>query len=163
MKKALLLTLVICLTAVPIYADEKDDRIAALEEKVAELEERIAAIEAIFTMDFETSGEFYISNESGSTEYGDEIILYASPEHENDITSLGITSYGLDGSILTYIYVDDELNSKEQLADSMSSIYISGDALSEGKHKVKAVQYADNDEGGEILFEKTEEYEVKYK
>lgn len=163
MKKALLLALMICLTAVPIYADEKDDRIAALEEKVAELEERIAAIEAIFTMDFETSGEFYIENESGSTEYGEDVILYVSPDHENDVYSLGITSYGLDGSILTYIYVDDELNTKEQLSDTMTSISISGDALSEGKHKVKAVQYADNDEGGEILYEKTEEYEVQYK
>ena len=168
MKKALLLTLVICLMAVPIYAEEKDDRITALEEKVADLEERLSAIENIFkkaaTPSGTGSGEFYISGPSGSTERGESVIFYVDEDHEHAINSLSVISKDLDGSLLTYIYIDDVLNTKVQMANSMNILMLQGYTLDEGIHTVRAVQYADNDEeGGEVLFEKTEEYEVKYK
>ena len=164
MKKAVIAAVIACMMITPVYADEKDDRIAAMEEKVADLETRIEAIESLFLMDSSTGeAAFYLINESGSTADDDEIIVYAAPEHDYDMIGLGISTSGFDGSQLTYIYVDDELLQKDQLSNTSTDIMLTGSALDEGAHTVKAVQYADDSESGDILLEMSEKYTVKYK
>jgi len=163
MKRILTLALAAALAVAPAaYADEKDDRIAALEEQVATLEERVTALEAIFTLDAgseSTDAVFYLTNESGSTQDGSTIVIYgASPD---DMLQIGMNAENMDGSLQTYIYIDGELATTEQLVDTMTSLTLTGDALAAGDHTVRAVQYAGNDEAGDITFEQTAGYRVE--
>ncbi|HCA28244.1 MAG TPA: hypothetical protein DEP23_00975, partial [Ruminococcaceae bacterium] len=105
-------------------------------------------------------GKLSISTPSGTSENGNIPILYAN---KNDIDSIGISVRSFDGSKLSYVYVDKKLNTKDQYADTDTSIYLSGNALSVGTHKVEVVQYDTNKPGGKITTYKSASYEIKAK
>lgn len=109
-------------------------------------------------------GSFYLTGPSGSTENGDEIVLY--PEKDKwPHAYLGIEVWDVDGSVQTFIYVDGVEKEKQQVgAGYQGSIdFMDEDmwALTEGEHKVEAVQYADNDPSGEMIFYRSAIYTVK--
>lgn len=79
------------------------------------------------------------------------------------LDTIEINTTGFDGSILSYIYIDGMLNTKEQLGDSQSSINLEKDALAEGTHKVEVVQYDTNEPDGTMVTYKTASYEIQYK
>lgn len=116
--------------------------------------------------DYEEIGEgsFYITSPSGSTENGDEIILY--PEMNTwPHADIGIEFWDMDGSVQTFLYVDGIEMDKHQVgAGYQGSISFDDDslwAITSGDHKVEAVQYADNDPAGEMTFYRSAVYTVK--
>lgn len=168
-QKLLAILLACCLTAVPVCAEDLEQRVVDLEKRVSRLEEEMRAFEKLFlSSDNGSSGRqnkepvFYLYGSSGSTENGDPIILYNDGNLRN-MLSLGLRVRNFNGSLLTYVYIDDVLADKSQYADTDSSIYITEDALTFGEHIITLRQYTDNDESGEVLFEQSETYEVKEK
>lgn len=104
------------------------------------------------------SGTIYLVNESGSTENGDDIIVYAGKD--DWAISMELDAWEFDGKILSYIYIDGTLVDKQQLADTQMTLMLSEDSLAPGPHKVEVVQYENNDEGGNVITYKSSGYEV---
>lgn len=103
------------------------------------------------------TGTIYLVNESGTTE--NDNVLYVMYEEESRLEQFGLEAWDFDGTRPTVIYVDGEENTKEQLADTQTSINLQGDDFGKGVHNVEAVQYADNEK--DIVFYKLMQYEVK--
>ena len=107
-------------------------------------------------------GTFYISNASGSTENGDEIIVY--PDMDSDpFAFVDYELWDLDGSVLTYVYLDGVEIDKQQVGVGFqSSISLEDKSqVAEGTHTVAAVQYEGNDPAGKIVFFRSAEFTVK--
>ena len=107
-------------------------------------------------------GTFYISNASGSTENGDEIIVY--PDMDSiPFAYVDYELWDLDGSVLTYIYLDGVEIDKQQIGGGFqSSISLEDKSqVTDGKHTVTAVQYEGNDPAGNIVFFRSAEFTVK--
>lgn len=107
-------------------------------------------------------GTFYISNASGSTENGDEIIVY--PDMDSiPFAYIDYELWDLDGSVLTYIYLDGTEIDKQQVGEGFQSTIPLADKsqVDEGKHTVTAVQYEGNDPAGKIVFSRSAEFTVK--
>lgn len=80
------------------------------------------------------------------------------------LNQIGLSSENLDGSKLSYIYIDGMLNTKEQLGEmSQVTMTLENDALKNGKHKVEIVQYDNDEQTGNPITYKTVSYEVKIK
>ena len=73
------------------------------------------------------SGNFYLVNESGSTKDKESIEVMA--EKDTSLLQIGIETEGIDGSLVSYIYIDGKLATKEQLSDSQASLDLSEDFL----------------------------------
>lgn len=114
--------------------------------------------------DFSDVGEgtLYISNASGTTKNGDEIIVYPNM-NSIPFAYVDYELWDLDGSVLTYIYLDGVEIDKHQVgAGFQSSIsLVDKSQVTEGKHTVTAVQYEGNDPTGEIIFYRSAEFSVK--
>ena len=110
------------------------------------------------------SGSFYLSGASGSTENGDEIIIYPDM-NALPYAHLDIEQWDMDGSILTYVYIDGvKVKEKQVGAGLQSSMGLQEEwQVTEGDHIVEAVQYADNDTSGEMVFYRSAKYTVKSK
>lgn len=108
------------------------------------------------------SGTFYLSGASGSTENGDEIIIYPDM-NALPYAHLDIELWDMDGSILTYVYIDGvKVKEKQVGAGLQSSMSLQEEwQVTEGDHIVEAVQYADNDTSGEMVFYRSAKYTVK--
>ena len=109
-------------------------------------------------------GTFYLTGPSGSTENGDEIVIY--PDMDSfPHAFVGIELWDLDGSVQTHIYVDGVEMDKQQVgAGYQGSIDFDDEslwAITEGEHEVEAVQYADNDPSKDITFYRAVKYTVK--
>lgn len=103
-------------------------------------------------------GDFFIVNQSGSSEDSDVVEFY-----DSDLLtpSLGIEAWEMDGSYKTFIYFDGELVAEEQLADAQTSIDIPIDKYEVGSHTVTAVQYEGNTEDGEPIFVRNIDFEIQ--
>ena len=107
-------------------------------------------------------GTFGLVNESGSTLEGNSVVVYVEDPYM-EIISIGIDARGMDGSVLTFIYIDGVLNTKEQLGDTSISTYLQETELSEGDHIVEAVQYENDDPAAAVKTYKSAVYTVKLK
>ena len=108
------------------------------------------------------NGTLYLLGPNGSTEDGAEIILY--PDMESfPYAYIDYELRDLDGSVLTYIYLDGvEVDSHQIGAGYQSMIPLSEEwQITPGEHAVEAVQYVDNDKNGEISFYRSEVFTVK--
>ena len=108
-------------------------------------------------------GTFNIGSPSGNTADGAEVIVFYDPD--TFPTDVSITTEGINGGLLSYLYAEGELLDTQQLGDSMGSVELQSieSAITEGKHVLQLVQYADDEEGGEIVTFKSQEYTVKLK
>ena len=107
-------------------------------------------------------GKFYLRGASGSTENGDEIIVY--PDKESmPMAYVDVELWDMNGKLLTYMYIDGvEVDKKQVGAGYQSSLDLSKDwQVKDGKHKVEIVQYKDNDAKSDIVFYRSEEYTIK--
>lgn len=140
---------------------------AAQSVAVSEAQETEAATEAAagvdFSGDYEDMGDgtMYIACASGTSEDGNVPVLFEAADTVLD--QIGLDSMDMDGSHLSYIYIDGKETAKEQLAESQISLDLQGDALKEGTHKVEVVQYDNDDPSGTVITYKTASYEVKNK
>jgi hypothetical protein len=134
---------------------------------VSEAQETEAATEAAagvdFSGDYEDMGDgtMYIACASGTSEDGNVPVLFEAADTVLD--QIGLDSTGMDGSHLSYIYIDGKETAKEQLAESQISLDLQGDALKAGTHKVEVVQYDNDEPSGTVITYKTASYEVKNK
>lgn len=104
-------------------------------------------------------GTMYIATPSGTSENENVPVFYVG---EGTVyTELGFNTTEIDGSKLSYIYVDGEFNCKEQLADAQISVGLEGTALIVGTHVVELKQFENNDESGTLTTYKFAKYEVK--
>ena len=173
MKKilTLLLTLVVAMTFLACGSSSGDTSTDTSNDQ-AEVASEAPATEAsaperdLPEGDYEDIGEgtLYLTGPSGSTENGDEMILY--PEMDSiPHAFVGIELWDLDGSVQTFIYVDGVEMDKQQVgAGYQGSIDFDDNslwAITEGEHKVEAVQYADNDPSKDMTFYRSEKYTVK--
>lgn len=108
-------------------------------------------------------GTLNIANVSGNTADGAEVTVMYDPD--TFPTSVGMTTSGIDGSKTSYIYVDGQLVTKEQLGDTQTSVDLQDTpvAIEEGKHKLELVQYDNDSEDGNVVTFKAQEYTVKLK
>lgn len=104
------------------------------------------------------SGNFYLVNESGSTKDSESIEVMA--EKDTSLLQIGIETEGIDGSLVSYIYIDGDLATKEQLSDSQSALDLSEEFLKPGDHQVVLKQYPDNDENAEPVTVKLANYKI---
>ena len=110
------------------------------------------------------SGDLYLKSPSGSTEYGDEIVLY--PEMNSiPYAQIGIELWNMDGSVQTFIYIDGKEVMRHQVGYGyQTSIDFYEDslwAITEGVHKVEAVQFKDNKNENDMIFYRSAVYTVK--
>ncbi len=169
MKKALALLLAISMififTACSGGASDEDpdDDSQAIEEM--EDEDSLAPDRDLAEGSYEDIGDgsFYISSGSVSTKDGGEVVL--NPDMSSDpYVYLDYEVSGLDGNAQTFIYIDGIEMDDMQAEEEMRSVGLGEDelwALTEGEHKVEAVQYADNDSDGKMTFYRSAAYTVK--
>ena len=105
------------------------------------------------------SGAMYLNTAGGTSENGNLPVIYEPTDAVMDQIELDTT--GFDGSMLSYIYIDGMLNSKEQLVDSQTSLTLEEDELKEGTHKVEVLQYENDEPSSSPVTYKTAQYEVK--
>ena len=110
------------------------------------------------------NGTMYVITPSGSSEDGSVPVLYVDvSDRDNILESIELDAWDYDGSVLSYIYIDGMENAKEQLADTQTTLGLTGNELSEGVHVVEVVQFEGDDPAGEIISYRSTSYEVKDK
>lgn len=121
-----------------------------------------APVEYILPDEAVGSGEFNISSPSGSSESGQPVTIY---KDSNAIgLQIGVSARDLDGSLLTYFYVDgEEVDSQQVGLGYDGSLNIPDAKATVGQHKVHAVQYKDNDKSKGFVFNRVQAFEVKTK
>lgn len=110
------------------------------------------------------NGSLDLINESGSTAEGEDIVVYPDMDWE-PYANVDYECMDMNGSVLTYIYFDGVEVDKQQIGDGLQTS-ISLDKkwmVTEGEHTVEAVQYADNDTSGEMIFYRLQKFTVKNK
>lgn len=105
------------------------------------------------------AGTIEVITPSGSSADGTVPLIMIEPNTLLD--SIGLNAWEFDGSKISYIYVDGMLQSKEQLADTQTSVELRGDMLAEGEHSVEVVQYDNDDPSGNVVTYKSAAYEIK--
>lgn len=108
-------------------------------------------------------GSFDIANVSGNTASGDDITVIYDPD--TFPTDISIETKGIDGSKMSFIYVDGEFVAEEHLGYTTTSIWLQDTpvAIEEGVHTIQLVQYDTDDESGEIVTFKSQKYTLKNK
>lgn len=106
-------------------------------------------------------GTFALQTPSGSSEDGSVPYIYV--DSDLIMTDVGYTGFDVDGSHLTYIYVDGMSQGSEQISDYQGSISLTDGLLDEGVHKVEFVQYDTDDPSGAVIMYKTASFEIKSK
>lgn len=106
-------------------------------------------------------GIFYLANESGDTKEGKPIVIYA--DKDTVLLQIGVDTENMDGSKLSYIYIDGKLFAKEQLANTQTSLTLTEKELKEGMHQVVVKQYPNDDEKANPVTVKIASYQVKNK
>lgn len=109
-------------------------------------------------------GGFFLASPSGSTRDGADVVLFPD-KNSSPMAFLDYELEDMDGSVQTFLYIDGVEMDKQQVGAGYASSFMLGEdslfALTDGEHKVEAVQYADNDPSGEMTFYRAETYTVK--
>lgn len=107
------------------------------------------------------NGKFSIQTAGGDSADGTVPVLFISDEI---LVQIGYYAEGMDGTHLSFIYIDGMEASKEQLGETVQgTIDLKENSLSEGTHTVEVVQYSTDEPSGEIITYKSCQYEVKPK
>lgn len=105
------------------------------------------------------SGTFFISTPSGTSQDGNVPVFLK--DAGTLMTEVGYSAREMDGTHLTYFYIDGMENDKDQISDTDGSLIINGYMLSEGTHTVEVVQYDTDEPTGNVITYKSATYEVK--
>ncbi len=105
-------------------------------------------------------GTAYLSTIGGGTSADGKIpVLFISPDIT--LTQIGLNTLDFNNDNLSFIYIDGNLLSKEQLGDSQINLDLENDNLSFDVHKVEIVQYENDDPTANMLTYKTASFEIK--
>ncbi len=99
-------------------------------------------------------GTIYLINESGDTKEGTPIKII---DKDYQALQIGLESEGMDGSKETYIYLDGQEITKEQMSDTQTVLQLEKEHLSKGEHNVEAIQK----DGESVVFYRLMKYEVE--
>src|SRR5699024_9466757 len=150
MKKVLLATAFVALELVGCSSNSDEDKstestVAKSEVEVestvsssstveSTVESSAVAIDKITNKDEVAEGSFDIVNVYGYTVEGADIVVYY--DTNTSPTNMGIDTADINGGLLSYIYVDGQLITKEQLGTSQTSIELQDTpkAIKEGVH-----------------------------
>lgn len=106
------------------------------------------------------SGSFSVQTPAGDSADGSVPVLFVSDD--DMLIQIGYLAESMDGSHLSYIYVDGMEVAQEQLGEIAQGVLdLHDDTLEEGVHTVEVVQYSTDKPDGEIVTYKTCQYEVK--
>ncbi len=106
------------------------------------------------------SGSFSVQTPAGDSADGFVPVLFVSDD--DMLIQIGYLAEAMDGSHLSYIYVDGMEVAQEQLGEMVQGVLdLHDDALEEGVHTVEVVQYSTDKPDGDIVTYKTCQYEVK--
>ena len=144
--------------------DAASESAKSIESVVTENNEEAADIERDLPEgDYQDTGDgrFFIRNASGTTENGDEIVVYPSMD-SYPFAYVDYELWDMDGSIQTFVYLDGyEMDRVQAGAGYQSSLMLVEQwEVAEGMHKVEAVQYAGNDPANEMTFYRAAEFKV---
>ncbi len=106
-------------------------------------------------------GTVYVATPSGTSEDGNIPVIYA--DSDTIMTQIGLDAWEFNGGALSFIYIDGVLVGKEQLADTQTTLTLSGEQLAVGIHTVEVVQYENDEPGAEMTTYKSMQYEIKGK
>lgn len=106
-------------------------------------------------------GTITINTPSGTSENSQIPVIYV--DKDTSLTQIGLDSSEFDGSKLSYILIDGNANSKEQLGTSQNTLTLKDNDLKVGTHKIEVVQFDNDKTNGNIVTYKTAGYEVKSK
>ncbi|MDT2778370.1 hypothetical protein P7H48_03845 [Enterococcus lactis] len=107
------------------------------------------------------TGTMYLSGPGGTTENGETLTIF--DDGDTQVMQIGMDVSELDGNKLSYIYIDGSLSSKEQVSTGQSTLGLTKENLTPGRHTVNLVQYDNNNEDGSIITNKVANYEVTKK
>ena len=106
------------------------------------------------------SGSFSVQTPAGESADGSVPVLFVSDD--DMLIQIGYLAEAMDGSHLSYIYVDGMEVAQEQLGEMVQGVLdLHDDTLEEGVHTVEVVQYSTDKPDGDIVTYKTCQYEVK--
>ena len=106
------------------------------------------------------SGSFSVQTPAGDSVDGSVPVLFVSDD--DMLIQIGYLAEAMDGSHLSYIYVDGMEVAQEQLGEMVQGVLdLHDDTLEEGVHTVEVVQYSTDKPDGDIVTYKTCQYEVK--
>jgi hypothetical protein len=146
--------------------EDPDDDSQAIEEMEDEDEDSLAPDRELAEGNYENVGDgsFYLSGDNGSTKDGNEVVI----KPDTSSSTYAYLDYGLEdmkGSLPTHIYIDGiEMDSQEVDKSHMGAIGLGEDeawALTEGEHKVEAVQFENDNSDSKMKFYRSEIYTVK--
>ena len=127
-------------------------------EKSSEVREKTP--ELVYSGEEVGNGNFYVSTPGGTSADGNIPVIYG--QKDTIIYQLGISSEGMDGSLLSYIYIDGKEMGKQQMSDSSGSIELDGSFFQKtAEHDVECIQYENNDVSGKAVFYRHANFKIE--
>ena len=103
-------------------------------------------------------GEVILCTAAGTSENGN--VPKMTISKDTQLTQVEVDTKGLDGSTVTYIYVDGIEAQKGNMGDSQQSVTLQGDALKAGTHTIEVVQFKGDDTKGGVVFYRKVIFEI---
>lgn len=103
-------------------------------------------------------GEVILRTAAGTSE--NENVPKMTISKDTQLTQVEVDTKGLDGSAVTYIYVDGVEAQKGNMGDSQQSVTLQGDALKAGTHTIEVVQFKGDGTKGEVVFYRKVTFEI---
>ena len=160
MKKLILSLVVIMVMGMSGCAGQPKPKVVPTT-KVA-VKQEVKKVEKVRIMDIAEMGKgtIYISTPAGTSEGGNTPVLMT--KKDDIITQIGYDGENIDGSKITYLYIDGKLKSKEQMSERcQGSIDLKGADLKVGVHIIEFIQYDTDKEDGKVVVYKVSRYKSK--
>lgn len=106
------------------------------------------------------SGDLTLSTQAGTSKDNKAVVFVGS---DTVLEQIGLDAFEFDGSKMSYIYIDGNLYTKEQLGDTQTVLELQEDTLKPGIHTVEVVQYDKDTADGKPVTYKAAKYEIKEK
>ncbi|MBK1809333.1 hypothetical protein JHL18_01565 [Clostridium sp. YIM B02505] len=104
-------------------------------------------------------GKIFVSTPAGTSENGNvPAILVKS---DTLITQIGLNAQEMDGSKISYIYINKNFISKEQLANGEVSLDLKEENLKAGTYTVGVIQFDNDQPSGKVVTYHETKYQVK--
>lgn len=151
----------------PVENDVENEASIGSEDKPADKEENPTDAKSSVERDLPESdysdmgsGSFSVQTPDGDSADGSIPVLFVSAD--DVLIQIGYAAEAMDGSHLSYIYIDGMEVVQEQLGEMAQGVIdLQENSSKEGIHTVEVVQYSTGEPGGEITTYKSCQYEIK--
>lgn len=159
--KKLILSVIVIMAMGMGGCGEKQNAPIVSKPKVA-VNQEVKKVEKVRIMDIAEMGKGTISiaTPSGDDVKGNTPVLMT--KKDDVITQIGYDGIDIDGSKITYLYVDGKLKSKEQISEQCQGLIdLKDNDLKAGVHIIEFIQYDTDKENGKAIMYKVSKYESK--